>query len=181
LLESSVELAPAAAVLLTLYLNHRWFGGAFRAQQTFPMANPLRGAVGLLLHPGHGLILTTPIVLLAAIAWPRFLRTHPEARLLAVAFALQYGLIALFHTWHGGFCYGPRYLVPFIPLLLVPLVAWGPDGGEARRWPAWTRPLALGVVIASLSINLPPAFVFTSLCHRHTYVALYERIGHGVT
>jgi hypothetical protein len=169
-------LAPAAAVLLTLYLNLHWFGGAWRAQQPFPMGNPLRGALGLLFDPAHGLLLTAPIALLAVAAWPTFLRAQPEALVLAVAFALHFVLVALLLKWGGGTCYGPRYLVPVLTLLLAPLVEWGPEGVFSRRWPRWSGRLALGMVLVSLSINLPPAFGSQRAWGRHPYQAMVEML-----
>jgi hypothetical protein len=68
--------------------------------------------------------------------------------LLAVVLAV--GLpVALTQTWHGAYTYGPRYLLPCVPLLaaLVPL-AWT-QARRARWWRVGALPLvALGAVSA---------------------------------
>ena len=46
--------------------------------------------------------------------------------------------------WHGGWAIGPRYLIPAIPFMLVPLADW------LERWPTLSRSRRLGGA-------LPPA------------------------
>ena len=38
-----------------------------------------------------------------------------------------------FRAWHGDYCWGPRYLVPFIPLAMLLLLPWLPEALRRGR------------------------------------------------
>jgi hypothetical protein len=80
----------------------------------------------LLAAPHLGLIWLAPILLFAAVGlW--VLSKHPHSRscaLAAAAIALYYWLFnASFSGWDGGWAYGPRYMVPAIPILCIGIAA----------------------------------------------------------
>jgi hypothetical protein len=80
------------------------------------------GAYGLLISPNRGLFVFSP-VLLAALTVPFVAaRLLPEQRVLVVAYGLgalgYFLLIAKMVSW-GVFGWGPRYLVPILPILFV--------------------------------------------------------------
>jgi hypothetical protein len=78
------------------------------------------GLFGLVLGPGRGLLLFAPVVLASAFAWRRL---APEARVLAFGVPCVLALvIARWFVWHGGSCWGPRYLLAALPLLAAPAV-----------------------------------------------------------
>ncbi len=53
-------------------------------------------------------------------AWPPFFRRHRLEAILLVLVSLFYLLIyAKWFMWHGGFAWGPRFLVPILPLLAI--------------------------------------------------------------
>jgi len=73
------------------------------------------GLVGLLLSPGRGLVIYAPAAVLGLFALPRL----PRALALYAVGSLA-ALLALYCRWwgwEGGWCYGPRLLVPALPLL----------------------------------------------------------------
>ncbi len=84
-----------------------------------------QGLLGQLVSPGRGLFLYCPIFLLSLVGFLTFFRRH---RLEALA-ALSVILIHLFlygkwFMWHGGYAWGPRFLVPTLPfwaILLAPI------------------------------------------------------------
>jgi hypothetical protein len=118
---------------------------------------PIRGLFGLLLSPGRGLFEYQPVLLLL-IVFPSvaviFWRKH---RGLAALFATVIVITILFYggfrQWDGGLSWGPRYLLPIIPLLLLPL------GELLERFTRWTK-LAFGLLLGiSILIQLSSVLV----------------------
>ena len=82
----------------------------------------LLGIAGLLASPGKGLIFFCPILVAALTALPSFFRRHRLEAMLVALVSLGYVLLyGKWFMWHGGFAWGPRFLVPIIPLLCLPL------------------------------------------------------------
>ena len=87
--------------------------------------DPLVGLCGLLLSPGKSVFLYAPPVLAGVLALPVFWRrAHSEAVLIGLLTVSQIALVAPLTFWAGDSAWGPRYMVPLVPLLLLPLVAW---------------------------------------------------------
>jgi hypothetical protein len=80
------------------------------------------GLAGFLLSPGRSLFLFSPLVALGIISlwrlrenWPAITAFIITASIVALVF---YGM---WWSWHGGWCWGPRFLVPLVPFLIVPI------------------------------------------------------------
>ena len=121
-------------------------------------ATPWTGAAGLLVSPSRGLLIFSPIVLVAAAglgaAWREGWRS--DARWCALAAAVQFCAYASYSVWWGGHTYGPRYLIDLLPLL-VPLAAAGAASLQTRR-PAR---LAAGAALAwSITLAATGAFFY---------------------
>lgn len=103
----------------------------------FMLAELPRGLVGLLLSPGKSVFLFAPPLALA-LARAGALWRHDRATALATFGAGATALLffASYFYWEGGYAFGPRHLLPVVPLLLLPL-ALGP----------WPRRAALVVVL----------------------------------
>ncbi len=99
---------------------------------------------GLTFSEYRGLFCTAPILLLAFVGAAFMARRH-RAELLAIAAIVVafFAIMVAFNGWHGGAAFGPRYLVPIIPLLAIPMMF-----ADRARW-VW---LAVGIV--SIAINL---------------------------
>ena len=114
------------------------------------------GAYGLLFSPNRGLFVFSP-VLLAALAVPFVSsRFSPEQRVLVVAYglgAVGYSLLVAKLTTWGTFGWGPRYLVPVLPILFLMTCFTA----LAVRTPARRLILAAGALSAVLT--LPTAVV----------------------
>ncbi|MFH0794602.1 MAG: hypothetical protein V2A74_11285, partial [bacterium] len=109
------------------------------------------GVYGLLLSSGKGLFVYCPVLLLGFWFTGRFLRRRPLTGILAACIAISgLALYAKWHDWHGGWCWGARYLlfaVPVAGLMLCEvfehLGQLNPKEGRAIAWR-----LALGLCIA---------------------------------
>lgn len=145
---------PFAAGLLAH--NALRFGDALRfgyAGESF--GAPLAGVAGLLLSPGKSALLYAPPLILAALLGRRLWRRWPElAQFLALAWATALVFFGAWWAWHGGWSWGPRLLVPLLPLSCLPLGLL-PAG---RIWRAALIGLiALGAAINALGVLTDPS------------------------
>lgn len=111
--------------LLFLWHNQLRFGSPFTSgYQGQGFTTPFSvGLFGLLFSPGRSLFIYVPL-LIPALSVCLF-RLWRERRGLAV-FTLAMLLTPLvfyasWWTWHGGWSWGPRFLVPALPFLMLPI------------------------------------------------------------
>ncbi len=131
---------PLAALAGSLVLyNLVRFGTPFSTGYHFESgegfnANWLLGLWGLLFSPYRGLFWYTPLALLSVLAWPGFIRRHrAEGWLLAAVALVMVALFGKWWMWWGGFAWGPRFLVPLAPLLVLVLAPWLEAPGRVKR------------------------------------------------
>lgn len=92
---------------------------------------PFEALLTIAIAPGRSLLIYSPPLLLALWAWPALRRRDPATACFILALTLTRLLfVACRSDWHGGWAIGPRYLVPTVPFLLVPLAGW------LERWPS---------------------------------------------
>ncbi len=117
---------------------------------------------GLLLSPGVGLWVYSPVLIGLFPAWKHFFRKHSSEAVLCLGpclcFVLFYSKLT---DWHGLWSApGPRYLYLAVPLLLVPLGSWMQV--TPRRSAAWIVTIAaiLGfcVQVPLMSVNFSFAY-----------------------
>ncbi len=127
-----VFVPPALAIFLiaayNLFVFHSLAGG-------YPAKLDGRffdGLLGVLLSPGRGLLVYTPIAIFALAAFaPRARAVRERHRLVVIAAGvfpvLHIGLISMWPVWWGGYCWGPRLLtetlVPVMTLVAIGLPA----------------------------------------------------------
>jgi hypothetical protein len=150
----SAALAFAAPIVAVLAVNlaydffrfGRPLGGPYTALYQF--STPiLTGLYGLLFSPGAGLVTFTPIVALAAAgALPFARRWRAEAFLVLALVAIRLLFYARWGGWDGGANWGPRFLVPIVPLLFIP-IAFLPARG-------WVRMLTMALAGVSVAIEV---------------------------
>ncbi len=118
-------------------------GGIQRGWFAVPLA---LGMKGLLISWGKSVFLYNPILLISIPASVWFAKRHGWHSLVFLAIPIAYlFLYSKKEVWYGGNSWGPRYLVPTLPLLVcmsAPVFEW--IGAQRRRWPT----LAVGALIA---------------------------------
>jgi hypothetical protein len=98
------------------------------------------GLLGVLVSPGRGLLVYTPVVIFALAAFaPHVRAVREQHRLLVVVatvFALSHILlISLWPIWWGGYCWGPRLLTEAVaPCMVLLAVAWQAIAGNGWKW-----------------------------------------------
>jgi hypothetical protein len=94
----------------------------------------MEGLAGLLVSPGRGLVLYSPVLAFAVLGAIRGWR-EPFYRWCALAAAAYVVVTANSSQWHGGEGFGPRRLAEAVPLLVVLLVpALDPVLRSRWRW-----------------------------------------------
>ena len=98
------------------------------------------GISGLLFGPARGLVWYSPALLLAVPGAVWFWRHARSILFLCLAIALVYVLLyGKWYMWHGGYSWGPRFLVPTLPFLaLLTGPAW--DNLAVHRQVGMVRP-----------------------------------------
>jgi len=154
----AVAVAAGAFVILLLWRNAYLHGSPFefgyptaaeggKALNSFetPLAT---GLLGFLVSPGKSIFLFSPPILLALLGLPRLWRRDRGLAFVAAAAPVAYLLFfATYTQWEGGYCYGPRYLVPALALLGLGV---GPALEAASRS---TRLLAIAVFAAGFFVQ----------------------------
>ncbi len=152
--------------LAYLWRNHYLFGDPFDfgypsvsdgGKNMNSFDTPLwTGLFGFLLSPGKSIFLFAPPILLAITGIRKLARLDRGLAFVVAALPVVYLFFyATFTQWEGGFCVGPRYLLPAIAALCLGL------GPALERAEKWTRPLAIGLFASGFAveaINLATSF-----------------------
>ncbi|MFZ1918194.1 MAG: hypothetical protein WAU58_11520 [Terriglobales bacterium] len=181
--------ASAVGVVILLAHNALLFGSPFAfgypaiaegAKRLNSFDTPiLKGLYGFLLSPGKSAFLFAPPIILALIGlgalWRRDRGLATVAILLPLADLLFF---AKYSQWEGGYCVGPRYLVPALVLLCVGL---GPVLANAG---ARIKTLAVVLLVAGAlvqSISLATSFMEDQAPRGHYYDANWTyRLGYSL-
>jgi len=169
-----LSIFPVISTLTILFLNHHFYGSPFRSPIPFTPGNFFTGSTGLLFSFKHGLIFISPVILISFYLWPRFFKEHPlESKMIFGGFILYFLLMASFHKWWGGFCYGPRLVLPVIPWIMVSLSKL--DFNDLKI-PGIKRILFVSCCIISILINTIAVFYHPYVWGGHPFVRLYAYI-----
>jgi hypothetical protein len=152
-----VFLLPLAfSQLITWTYNYYRFGDILEyGYQRVGWDTPLlTGLYSLLLSPGKGLLIFSPVLLLGIIGWPFIKRKDLAWLILGIgaAYLLPH---AMYRDWSGGGGWGPRLLLPIIPVCLLP------SGMVIEKWKrnlfgrfALVFILAVSMIIQVLGISM---------------------------
>jgi hypothetical protein len=156
----------APAVAFVLLYQWAYFGSPLRHGFTGRLdgfSEPWGvGHLGLLVSPAKGLLVFTPVVLVAVVGLARaFLRGERAlAATLGAAALAHFVLMGRWKEWHGGECWGPRLLTDALPLAFVFL----PEGAAVLK--------GLAVLLAAVSIGVQALGAFA---YDYRWERLYER------
>ena len=113
------------------------------------------GLFGLLISPGKGVLLYNPIVWLGLIGLFAMLRRRRAEAIFFLSFCVvALGFYARYNFWTGGWNWGPRYLLPLLPFLLLAAGDWVHAHPTRLR-----RSLLIGLCALTLVLNLPAVLV----------------------
>lgn len=101
-------------------------------------AHLLEGLAGLLVSPTRGLLVFFPLSALAVFGLRQLGKGSPgAASLFAGMLGVSLLLYSAFRVWWGGVSWGPRFLVPLLPIVALAATAWaartGPPASRARQ------------------------------------------------
>lgn len=165
----------SATGLLTFLLYNHWiFGHPFdfgypqvldAGTNDLAFDQPLAvGIFGFLLSPGKSVLLFAPLLLAAVAGLSLLWHQRRPMAVIAIAPLVTYiFFFASYRQWEGGYCYGPRYLVPLIPLALLGLAP------RLKQGRLRVQHLVLCLSIVGIVVQIPG--VFTSF--------LEEQVGGG--
>src|SRR5581483_5730140 len=159
---SSIVLPVLGALSIYAWYNYARFGDVLATGYNMSgraaelggngIGNPIIGFLGLIVSPGRGLIWYAPPVVVASLGYRSFSQKH---KLASISFAfLAASWIALhsaYQGWDSGWGWGPRYLLPILPILLVPTV----ESLRLRKG----KIICLALVVAGFLVQLPGALV----------------------
>ncbi|MGA9555970.1 MAG: hypothetical protein WBR11_03885, partial [Terriglobales bacterium] len=161
----TVCVASAIGVAILLAHNAVLFGSPFAfgypaaaegAKQLNRFDTPLlTGLYGFLFSPGKSVFIFAPPIILALAGLAGLWRRNRSLAAIAVLFPLADLLFfAKYSQWEGGYCVGPRYLVPAVVFLCLGL---GPALAASQKNYRSLKRLAvilliLGAIVQSLSL-----------------------------
>jgi len=187
----------AVGVLALLVHNALLFGGPLEfgypaaaegAKRLNTFDTPLlKGLYGFLLSPGKSVFIFAPPVILALAGLRRLWKLERGAATVAMLLPLMYLVFfARYTQWEGGYCVGPRYMVPSIVLLclaLGPMLAG--DANADRTKGSWVRKVALLLLILGVlvqCVSLATSFMEDQVPRGHYYDANWTyRLGYSLS
>lgn len=138
-----------ASVFLFLCYNHYRYGQFFYFgyQGEGFTNNWIVGMFGLMVSLRKGLMFFSPLTFLCLVyffsknhemdSWKRYVFCTS-----IISFFCYWLIFSKWDSWHGGLCWGPRFLLPFVPLIHLML----PD--LLKSMPSFSRLLRAGILLA---------------------------------
>jgi hypothetical protein len=129
--------------------------------ETLRLAGAATRLYGLVLSPYRGLIWYVPLALAAPLGYVALYRRRSLEGLLCAGLTLAViGIYSLWTVWWGAVNWGPRYLVPLMPILclgLAPIWEWAFDrraSGDVERRRRILRGAFCALVVLSVGVQI---------------------------
>ncbi|MDX6707544.1 MAG: hypothetical protein QOI48_3390 [Solirubrobacteraceae bacterium] len=114
----------------------------------------LDGAAGLLFSPEKSIFVFAPAIVLVPWAVVGLWRRQRAVVVLVLAlFAATFALAATWHSWQGGWSWGPRLVIPGVAVVLVLLAPWIAQSKARMRIAAAL--FAVGFVVSLAALFAP--------------------------
>ncbi len=121
-----------------------------------------------------GVLIYNPLFILGALGYYKFLRSfRKEAIFFLSLIALNLALTASWHAWHGGWSWGPRFLVPLAPFWLLPCCLFFYKKGLVRI--ALISLIFISLLIQGLSI-LQGNLEYLTVCNANNQEGLRKNM-----
>jgi hypothetical protein len=149
--------------LLVLAGNHLMYGSYFAFPITSARFAIWQDCIEYIFSFTQGLFFLAPVVVAAIAGYPKlFCYFQRDAIIIFAGFFVYFTLCSSYDYGNGGYCYGPRYLVPVLPLLFASF----PDIGDlgVTQTGNWTIAILL---ILSVEINFIAAVGCGNCWYRH--------------
>ena len=121
-----ILLIGAALIIFNISRYGDPFNTGYLPEETFS-AILWQGILGQLVSPGRGLLLYCPILILSLGGIiPLLRRARAEAIVALTIIVIHLLLYGKWFMWHGGFAWGPRFMIPTLPfwaIFLAPVAA----------------------------------------------------------
>jgi hypothetical protein len=148
---------PASILVLNLLLRGSPFRFSYGAE-TRLFGSPLEGLHGYFLGAEKNLLLFNPMLLVCILAWIWYRKQEPLGKLgrsILVAWVILVPLYASWHSWEGGFSFGPRFLFTLVPLSVLPAGHWCAAKLYGHQRARWTRYLVASLLFLILAFSVP--------------------------
>ena len=178
---SILVVAVAISGLLYLLRNYELFGNpldfgvpttAENGKDLDSWHNPFwRGLFGFLFSPGKSAFLFSPPILLGMAGISRLWKQNRALGVVCVVAPISSLILYSFRTqWEGSYCYGPRYLLPGLTLLVLPMAAMFRD---PPRWfrPAFWLTAVAGLLIQAIGLSTN---IMEDMVKNHYYVGNWD-------
>ncbi|MFA6448006.1 MAG: glycosyltransferase family 39 protein [bacterium] len=169
-------IAPFLGCVLLGVYNYYRFGNplSFGYNETFSTAL-FTGFIGLLVSPGKGIVFFFPLFVAAVAAWALFYRRNmwlmASAALVPGALLL---IVSRWNLWGGDLSWGPRYLIPTIPWMFLPIALLIGDIVAKRA-----RPAAGGALIFIAVVSVLVQLIGMSVNFKDVAVTIYTTPGNS--
>ncbi len=112
------------SVLLYLLQNYLMFGSIFStfySKREITFSNPIfSGLYGLLLSSGKSIFLYAPVIIIVFWGIKKFYSSYKKETILFLTIVVLHLVIhAKYYAWAGDGSWGPRYVLPIIPFLIL--------------------------------------------------------------
>lgn len=154
----SFWLPVVASGLLSLWWNYARYGSIWESGyvESEAFSAPwLFGIGGLLAGPARGFFWYSPILLLGILGISWFWRESRWLTTMILLISLVYLLLyGKWYMWHGGYSWGPRFLVPLVPLLALLIGPVWDRMVYRRQWGIVGRLLFFAVLALSIVVQI---------------------------
>jgi hypothetical protein len=173
-LGAALLVPPALIVVLLGIVNQVKFGAPWLTgyhqwspETHLPIGRLADGLWGFLFAPRFSIFLYFPLLLFALVGLRRFAERHRlDLVVMLSIFAAFFLVLAKTPSWAGEWSYGPRYLLPMLPVLSLPFLTFADDvldrigTWRARAWGAAALACLAYSCYLQVQVNLLPFWIY---------------------